>query len=91
MKADDRLKSLMTHDKETIANWYLDLLQQCQKRDENYYKKEFVEWILRGNNGTFIQSHHTQNGGMVFIGMVGESNSLDQVYEDWKINIKDKQ
>jgi len=34
MKAEDRLKSLMTHDKETIANWYLDLLQQCQKRDE---------------------------------------------------------
>jgi hypothetical protein len=49
---------------------------------------EFIEWLMTGCDGIFIQSHKTD--ALIFIGAVNEENTLNQVYSYWLNNIKSK-
>ena len=51
---------------------------------------EFIEWLLSGNDGTFIQSHRDDDKILFFVDVDEPYVTLTEVYKYWKTNINNK-
>lgn len=66
----------------------------CDKSDNEISAKEiashfreFIEWILTGNDGNFIQESSENNVNIIF-DYWGEKRTLDELYNFWLKEVK---
>jgi len=88
---DEDLESLMTHDKETIAKWYLDLVKRSKVVTDEIEKaindmiesklhiKGFKEWMIEkgyDHNNSYTEFYIDQDGGV-------RAFTIDELFDHW--------
>ena len=84
-----------TNRRRVKAGCYRAIIAELEKIialiEEKTFPKDFTEWLLCGNDGTFLQSHR-KDEILWFIKEINEPFfPLEQVYEFCKVNVLKKQ